>query len=64
MGLGYAITSGIQAARIAAGGDKEHAQLFAADVRKHYAAYLARRPAYYAIEKRWPESPFWKRRQR
>jgi len=65
MGIGYAITSGIQAARIAAGslgGDKEHAQLFAADVKKHYAAYLARRKAYYAIEKRWPDSPFWKRR--
>ena len=66
MGIGYAITSGIQAARIAAsslGGDREHAQLFASDVRKHYDAYLARRRAYYAIEKRWLESAFWKRRQ-
>ena len=65
MGIGYAIASGIQAARIAAGtlgGDREHAQLFAADVRRHYDAYLARRQAYYAIEQRWPESPFWKRR--
>ena len=65
MGIGYAMASGIQAARIAAstlGGDKQHAQLFASDVRKHYDAYLARRQAYYAIEKRWPESPFWRRR--
>lgn len=68
MGIGYAITSGIQAARIAAGtlagGDAMHARLFASDVRKHYDAYLARRRAYYAIEKRWPESPFWMRRRR
>ncbi len=63
MGIGYAITSGIQAARIAAGGDREHAQLFAADVRKHYDAYLVRRRAYYAIEKRWVGAPFWERRQ-
>ncbi len=66
MGIGYAITSGIQAARIAAGSiagaDATHARLFASDVRKHYDAYLARRHAYYAIEKRWPESPFWMRR--
>ncbi|MDP9194735.1 MAG: hypothetical protein M3P06_23815 [Acidobacteriota bacterium] len=70
MGIGYAITSGIQAARVAAntlGGDadrgRDHAKLFASDVRKHYDAYLARRHAYYAIEKRWPESEFWMRRQ-
>jgi flavin-dependent dehydrogenase len=66
MGIGYAITSGIQAARVAAstlGGNTEHAKFFASDVRKHYDAYLARRRAYYAIEKRWPNSPFWQRRQ-
>jgi flavin-dependent dehydrogenase len=66
MGIGYAIASGIQAARIAAsaiGGNTEHAQLFASDVRKHYDGYLERRRAYYALETRWPESPFWKRRQ-
>lgn len=62
MGIGYAITSGIQAARIAASGDREHARLFASDVRKHYDAYLARRRVYYAMERRWPESPFWERR--
>lgn len=66
MGIGYAITSGIQAARIAAsslGGNTEHARLYAADVRKHYDAYLARRRAYYAIETRWPDAPFWERRR-
>jgi len=66
MGIGYAIASGIQAARIAAGtlaGDTECADLYAADVRRHYDAYLSRRHAYYAIEKRWPDSPFWARRR-
>ncbi len=66
MGIGYAIASGIQAARVASstlGGNSEHAQLYATDVRRHYDAYLARRRAYYQLEKRWPESPFWARRQ-
>jgi flavin-dependent dehydrogenase len=66
MGIGYAIASGIQAARVAAsslGGDREHARLFAQDVRRHYDAYLAQRQAYYAMEQRWPDSPFWQRRQ-
>ena len=65
MGIGYAITSGIQAARVAAstlGGDTTHARLYASDVTRHYQAYLARRQAYYLIEKRWPDSPFWARR--
>lgn len=66
MGIGYAITSGIQAARVAAStlaGDTSHARLYASDVVQHYRSYLARRQAYYQIEKRWPESPFWARRQ-
>jgi flavin-dependent dehydrogenase len=66
MGIGYALASGIQAARVAAstlGGDQEHARLFAGDVKRHFEAYLARRQAYYRIEQRWPESPFWARRQ-
>ncbi|HJQ36639.1 MAG TPA: hypothetical protein VKB93_05835 [Thermoanaerobaculia bacterium] len=62
MGIGYAIASGIQAARIAA--NPEAGALYAADVRRHYGAYLAKRWAYYAMEQRWPESPFWTRRQR
>jgi len=28
-----------------------------------YSAYLDLRAAYYGIEQRWPEAPFWKRRQ-
>ena len=65
MGIGYAIASGIQAARVAAsaiGGNVDHARAYAADIAQHYRAYLARRHAYYLIEKRWPESAFWARR--
>ena len=29
-----------------------------------FAAYVLHRAAYYRIEKRWPDSPFWSRRQR
>jgi len=66
MGIGYALASGIQAARIAAAtlaGDGNAAALYATDVRRHYDAYLTKRRAYYAIEQRWPESAFWKRRR-
>jgi flavin-dependent dehydrogenase len=67
MGIGYAVASGIQAARVAAStlaGNADHARLYASDVRRHYDAYLAKRRAYYLMEKRWPESPFWMRRHR
>lgn len=65
MGIGYALASGIQAARVAAstlGGNTEHASLYATDVRRHYDAYLARRQSYYRLEQRWAQSPFWARR--
>ena len=66
MGIGYALATGIQAARVASstlGGDAGHARLFAADIARHYQAYLERRRAYYLVEKRWQDSPFWARRQ-
>jgi flavin-dependent dehydrogenase len=65
MGIGYAIATGIQAARVAAsalGGNTDHAKLYAADIAEHYRAYLSRRQAYYSLERRWPQSPFWLRR--
>ena len=66
MGIGYALASGIQAARVASStlaGDGDHARLFAADIARHYQAYLERRRAWYLVEKRWQDSPFWARRQ-
>jgi flavin-dependent dehydrogenase len=64
MGIGYAIASGIEAARVAAssvnGGDG--APGYAADVAAHFHSYLARKREYYLIEKRWSDRPFWARR--
>ena len=62
MGIGYAIASGIQAARVAAAPSTHALERYAADVARHFDAYLQRRNAYYAIETRWADSPFWKRR--
>jgi flavin-dependent dehydrogenase len=66
MGIGYAIASGIQAARFAAiavDGGSPGLHLYDEDVAAHFNAYLARRRDYYSIERRWSERPFWKRRQ-
>ena len=66
MGIGYALTSGINAAREAdmvLNGHTDHLATYAADVVRHYDAYRARRNAYYAMENRWPNEPFWQRRQ-
>ena len=65
MGIGYAISSGVEAARVAAsslnGGDG--APGYAADVSAHFQSYLARKREYYLIEHRWRDHAFWQRRQ-
>lgn len=65
MGIGYALTSGINAARAADSylrGNRDHLQAYATDVARHFDAYLDRRGAYYSMEPRWPDAPFWSRR--
>jgi flavin-dependent dehydrogenase len=65
MGIGYALTSGIAAARAASSvlnGAAAPLASYAADVAKHYDAYRARRGAYYAMERRWQGEGFWGRR--
>ena len=65
MGIGYALISGINAARAADStlrGNAEHNALYTEDIRRHYATYLERRATYYAMETRWKEEPFWARR--
>jgi flavin-dependent dehydrogenase len=62
MGIGYAIASGIQAARIAARPSDEACRLYAEDVAKHFAAYMERKRGYYALEGRWRDARFWQRR--
>jgi len=66
MGIGYALASGIQAARLAATAVNGHVPdgaTYAEDVRNHFDAYLARRRDYYRVEQRWNDRPFWQRRQ-
>jgi flavin-dependent dehydrogenase len=66
MGIGYALISGINAARAADStlrGNSEHVSLYIEDIRRHYARYLSRRAEIYAMETRWPDEPFWARRK-
>jgi hypothetical protein len=43
-------------------GKPESLKDYADTLERDFAAYLANRRAYYAIEKRWPDSIFWRRR--
>jgi flavin-dependent dehydrogenase len=64
-GVMRALRSGIVAARAirlhAAGDARALADHHARHVRE-YDAYLDTRDAYYRVEQRWPDSPFWRRR--
>ena len=66
LGIGRAIASGIEAARIVDerlhGGD-ELASGYVADTRAHLDAFLTQRRAIYGDERRWPDSLFWQRRR-
>jgi flavin-dependent dehydrogenase len=65
LGIGYAITSGIQAARIAdewLRGDNSLAAAYPDDIACHAAVNSAQSHDIYAAERRWPASLFWQRR--
>jgi flavin-dependent dehydrogenase len=65
MGIGYALLSGIESARAVhrlLTTDSGHVSHHAASVARHYASYRSRQLQYYAMERRWPDSPFWARR--
>ncbi|HET6608706.1 MAG TPA: tryptophan 7-halogenase [Rhodopila sp.] len=66
LGIGYALTSGIQAARITEQwlrGESGLAQAYATDIARHAAVYSAQARDMYQAERRWPDAPFWQRRQ-
>ena len=66
LGIGYALSSGIQAARIAAEwlrGDDSLAASYAGDIARHADVYSAQSREMYQAERRWPDAPFWQRRQ-
>ena len=65
MGIGYALLSGIESARVAhnvLGGSGYLVQRFAESVADHFYNYLRLRRSVYRIEQRWPDQPFWSRR--
>lgn len=67
MGIGHAINSGIQSARVAEAyfiGDFQQARNYNHFLFKHFEDYLNMRHGFYGIEKRWEEAPFWKRRSK
>jgi flavin-dependent dehydrogenase len=65
MGIGYALISGIHAARAVhnalmdSGRQMSH---YTTDVKQHFFNYMDRKRQYYLIEQRWPNWPFWLRR--
>ncbi|MET0398616.1 MAG: tryptophan 7-halogenase, partial [Longimicrobiaceae bacterium] len=67
MGIGHALSSGIQAARVAHDALEHGGRLGAgydAAVERHFGEFLALRRAHYSAERRWPDSPFWTLRRR
>jgi flavin-dependent dehydrogenase len=66
LGIGHALNSGIQGARIAdtrLAGDEELALAYPKDVAGFVEEFQARRTAIYRAEQRWPQSEFWQSRQ-
>ena len=66
LGIGFALRSGMEAARVAAAHldrDDAAANAYEVSVLRIYADYRARLRGIYGLEKRWTESPFWSRRQ-
>lgn len=69
MGIGYALSSGIQAARLAASNlvsdatqqTEEHAA-YDSDVQRHIAQFLKLKKGYYSAEARFGDQVFWARR--
>lgn len=66
MGIGYALTSGIHAARQCARALETGEAVpghYGADSARQFEEYLALRARFYAAEQRWADAPFWQRRQ-
>jgi 2-polyprenyl-6-methoxyphenol hydroxylase-like FAD-dependent oxidoreductase len=66
-GLALALAGGEQAALAVDAHARGHASALPehdAAVQRELARYLATRAGYYRLETRWPDAPFWARRQR
>jgi flavin-dependent dehydrogenase len=66
LGIGFALRSGMEAARVAAAGlesDSETAQSYSKSIADIYREYRGRLRVIYRQERRWPDADFWKRRR-
>ncbi|MBT8767427.1 tryptophan 7-halogenase [Metapseudomonas boanensis] len=69
MGIGYALSTGIQAARLAAAhfadgsGEALQRQAYGDDIGRHIDEYLTLKRGYYQAEGRFAEEQFWARRR-
>lgn len=64
-GIGYALLSGIEAARAAAAhlnGDPKLMQSYTDGITRHFQEWRKLRQGYYALESRWRDQCFWSRR--
>jgi flavin-dependent dehydrogenase len=64
-GISFALASAERGASVLsalASGDHASANRYTDDIIADFRSYLEQRQAYYAIERRWVNSPFWKRR--
>jgi flavin-dependent dehydrogenase len=65
-GIGQALDGGRRGAMAlvaADGGDPDALAAYAEDQSRRWTAFIRGRAAYYAMEARWPKSPFWQRRR-
>jgi flavin-dependent dehydrogenase len=65
-GISKGLEWGKKAAAVAAAfcrGDRSAAKEYRENAEAAFSEYLITRYRYYAVEKRWPTSPFWRRRQ-
>lgn len=65
MGIGHALWSGTQAARLAEDvllGPSSFAADYIRGMQQQYQQYLQLRRRYYLLEQRWSDRPFWRRR--
>ncbi|WP_437822034.1 FAD-dependent monooxygenase [Sorangium sp. So ce1078] len=66
-GIPRALDSGIHAARAVHSflgrGDRALLAWYEAHIRQSFESYCATRASYYRLERRWPASPFWRRRR-
>jgi flavin-dependent dehydrogenase len=65
-GISKGLEWGRKAAGVAAAfcrGDRSAAKEYRESLEAAFSEYLVTRYRYYSVEKRWPDAPFWRRRQ-